>query len=563
MVEPDLGRVDFVPMAALTFGQQEVDASTGGAAGIVGPPGFFEPTSFGVRLQIQVIDDVLWVHGGLGFDCADYARRRMIRYDNCVTSAYVCRMTMMIPFDNSYARLPEGFFARQAPVPVRAPRLIAFNTDLAQLLRITLDEAEEMAQAFAGNIVPEGAEPLAQLYSGHQFGTYNPQLGDGRAVLLGETIGADGVRRDIQLKGSGQTPFSRRGDGRAWLGPVLREYVVSEAMHALGIPTTRALAAVETGEIVLREGPMPGAILTRVAQSHLRVGTFQVFAARGQLDNLRKLTDYAIQRHYPDAQGPMGLLRAVRNAQARLIAQWMSVGFIHGVMNTDNSSIAGETIDYGPCAFMDSYHPNTVFSSIDRMGRYAYSNQPEIAVWNLAQLATALIQQFEDKDAAVEEATEIVHAMPALMQEHWLKRFRAKIGLVRAEEGDLELISDLLVRMAQNQADFTNTFRALGGDHARDQFTDPGAYDEWAEGWRARLQREDTPDAVMSAANPAFIPRNHRIEQMIQSAVQGDYAPFHRLNDVLSRPYEDQSDAVDLTRPPSESEVVHATFCGT
>ncbi|SDW32741.1 Uncharacterized conserved protein YdiU, UPF0061 family [Ruegeria halocynthiae] len=471
-------------------------------------------------------------------------------------------MTLTIPFDNSYVRLPNSFYARQAPVPVRAPKLITFNTDLARLLRISPGDVEEMAQTFAGNAVPEGAQPLAQLYSGHQFGTYNPQLGDGRAVLLGETVGTDGIRRDIQLKGSGQTPFSRQGDGRAWLGPVLREYVMSEAMHALGSPTTRALAAVETGEIVLREGPMPGAVLTRVAQSHLRVGTFQVFAARGQMENLRQLTEYAIQRHYPDVEGPMGLLRAVRDAQARLIAQWMSVGFIHGVMNTDNSSIAGETIDYGPCAFMDSYHPNTVYSSIDRMGRYAYSNQPEIAVWNLAQLATALIQQFEDKDAAVEEATEIVHAMPDLMQEHWLERFRAKIGLVRAEEGDLEMISDLLIRMAQNQADFTNTFRALGSDRARDQFADPAAYDGWAKGWQARLTREDAPSEVMAGANPAFIPRNHRVEQMIQAAVQGDYAPFQRLNDVLMRPYEDQPEAADLMRPPAENEVVQATFCG-
>ncbi len=495
--------------------------------------------------------------------CPDYARAGAIRYGNCAFRAYVCRMTLTIPFDNSYARLPDTFYARQAPMPVRAPHLIAFNADLARLLRITPGEVGEMAQAFAGNTLPDGAQPLAQLYSGHQFGSYNPQLGDGRAVLLGETVGTDGIRRDIQLKGSGPTPFSRQGDGRAWLGPVLREYVVSEAMHALGIPTTRALAAVETGEVVLREGPMPGAVLTRVAQSHLRVGTFQVFAARGQLDSLRRLTEYAIQRHYPDAEGPMGLLRAVRDAQARLIAQWMSVGFIHGVMNTDNCSIAGETIDYGPCAFMDSYHPNTVYSSIDRMGRYAYSNQPEIAVWNLAQLATALIQQYEDKEGAVEEATEIVHAMPDLMQAHWLERFRAKIGLVQAEEGDLQLISDLLTRMAQNGADFTNTFRALGGDRARDQFTDPAAFDAWAEGWRGRLGREGAPDAVMEAANPAFIPRNHRIEQMIQAAVQGDYAPFQRLNEVLARPYEDQPEAADLTRPPSAAEVVHATFCGT
>ncbi|AXT28448.1 YdiU family protein [Ruegeria sp. AD91A] len=472
-------------------------------------------------------------------------------------------MTLKIPFDNSYARLPDAFFARQSPIPVRAPRMIAFNDDLAKLLRISPGDVEDMTEAFAGNSIPEGAEPIAQLYSGHQFGQYNPQLGDGRAVLLGETVGTDGVRRDIQLKGSGPTPFSRRGDGRAWLGPVLREYVVSEAMHALGVSTTRALAAVETGETVFREGPMPGAVLTRVASSHLRVGTFQVFAARGQMDSLKRLTDYAIARHYPKAEGPMGLLRSVRDAQASLIAKWMSVGFIHGVMNTDNCSIAGETIDYGPCAFMDTYHPNTVYSSIDRMGRYAYSNQPDIAVWNLAQLATSLIQQMDDKEAAVEEATEIVHAMPDLLQQNWLSRFRAKIGLASADEGDQELITDLLKLMAEGQADFTNTFRALGGCKARDQFLAPEAFDNWEAGWRMRLEREAAPLDVMTAANPAFIPRNHRVEQMIQAAVQGDYAPFDRLNAVLARPYEDQGDAEDLRRPPAENEVVHATFCGT
>lgn len=472
-------------------------------------------------------------------------------------------MTLMIPFDNSFARLPGAFFARQSPEPVRAPRMVAFNEDLARVLGISTGDVQDMAEVFAGNHLPEGAEPLAQLYSGHQFGNYNPQLGDGRAVLLGEVVGKDGIRRDIQLKGSGRTPFSRQGDGRAWLGPVLREYVVSEAMHALGIPTTRALAAVETGEVVLREGPMPGAVLTRVAQSHLRVGTFQVFAARGQIADLRRLTDYAIARHYPDATGPMGLLRAVRDAQAALIAQWMAVGFIHGVMNTDNCAISGETIDYGPCAFMDSYHPNTVYSSIDRMGRYAYSNQPEIAVWNVAQLATALIQQMDNKEAAVEEATEIVHAMPDLLQQNWLARFRAKIGLSTQADTDPELLSDLLTRMAQNQADFTNTFRALGEGTARDQFADPAAFDQWAESWQARLVHEAEPEAVMLTANPAFIPRNHRVEQMIQAAVQGDYAPFHGLNAVLAKPYESQPEAADLMRPPTQGEVVHATFCGT
>lgn len=472
-------------------------------------------------------------------------------------------MSMHIPFDNSFARLPATFYTRTDPQPVSEPSMIAFNSDLAQVLQITPGEVAEMAGVFAGNQVPEGAEPLAQLYSGHQFGTYNPQLGDGRAILLGETIGTDGIRRDIQLKGSGRTPYSRQGDGRAWMGPVLREYVVSEAMHALGIPTTRALAAVATGDTVWREGGLPGAVLTRVASSHLRVGSFQIFAARGDKQALKQLTNYAIARHYPEAVGAMGLLKAVRDAQSRLIAAWMSVGFIHGVMNTDNCAISGETIDYGPCAYMDVYHPHTVFSSIDRMGRYAYANQPDISVWNLAQLATALIQQLDDPQAGVEEATEIIHAMPQMTQDNWLNRFRAKLGISSARDGDQELVTDLLSRMAENQSDFTNTFRALSGENARDQFTDPQAFETWEEGWRKRLEGEPDPVAVMNAANPAYIPRNHRVEEMIASAVAGDFAPFHRLNAVLSTPYEDQPDHADLQRPPLPNEVVQATFCGT
>ena len=479
-------------------------------------------------------------------------------------------MTLHIPFDNTYAALPPVFYTKQAPVPVKAPELLAYNAALGEELGITVGEQAELAEVFAGNHVPEGAAPLAQLYAGHQFGNYNPQLGDGRAILLGETVGAGGARRDIQLKGSGRTPYSRGGDGRAWLGPVLREYVVSEAMHALGIPTTRALAAVTTGELVWREqGGLPGAVLTRVASSHLRVGTFQIFAARGETAALRQLTDYAIQRHYPEAEGPMGLLRAVRDRQSELIAAWMSVGFIHGVMNTDNSSISGETIDYGPCAFMDVYHPSTVFSSIDRMGRYAYSNQPDIAVWNLAQLATALIQQAEDPQAMVEEATEIVHAMPALTEAAWLRRFGAKIGIAEATREDMGLITDLMQRMAAGQADFTNTFRALvdtvspDGGPARDEFLEPEAFDSWASGWRARLEQEADPAAVMAAANPVYIPRNHRIEAMIEAAVAGDMAPFERLNTVLADPYTVQNGAEDLRRPPAESEIVTATFCGT
>ena len=470
-------------------------------------------------------------------------------------------MPLNIPFDNSFAALPEGFFTTQNPTPVKAPTLIAFNHDLAQILGIQSDDRDDLAQTFAGNTVPIGASPLAQLYSGHQFGNYNPQLGDGRAVLLGEVIGTDGIRRDIQLKGSGPTPYSRSGDGRAWLGPVLREYVVSEAMHALGIPTTRALAAVQTGEVVYREAAFPGAVLTRVARSHLRVGSFQVFAHRGQVEQLKILTAYAIERHYPDAKGPMDLLRAVCASQAALIPAWMSVGFIHGVMNTDNCAIGGETIDYGPCAFMDAYSESRVFSSIDQQARYAYANQPNIAVWNMAQFATAMLQQMDDKEAAVEEATEIVQAMPAQLEAQWLKRFGAKIGLNDATPADQPMIEDLLGLMQTDGADFTNTFAHLGTETAQDQFTDRAAFEAWVVSWKARLTQEDDPTATMADANPVVIPRNHRIEEMIQAAVAGDFAPFERLNTALATPY--QTTDSDLHRAPLAAEIVPATFCGT
>ncbi|APE43723.1 hypothetical protein BOO69_10085 [Sulfitobacter alexandrii] len=467
-----------------------------------------------------------------------------------------------LAFDNSYAALPDAFHTRLDPTPVKAPRLLAFNDDLARLTGLDSVPPEERAAVFGGNRVPEGAAPLAQLYAGHQFGNYNPQLGDGRAILLGEVVGSDGIRRDIQLKGSGPTPYSRMGDGRAWLGPVLREYVVSEAMHALGIPTTRALAAVATGEDIWREqGALPGAVLTRVARSHLRVGTFQVFAHRGEIDALKTLTEYAIRRHYPEATGPMDLLRAVCAAQAGLVAQWMSVGFIHGVMNTDNAAISGETIDYGPCAFMDAFHAGRVFSSIDQQGRYAYANQPNIAVWNMAQLATALLQQLDDKEAAVEEATEVIHAMPKQIEHAWRSRFAAKIGISAPTEADMPLIEGLLALMQKDGADFTNTFRALGDEGARDHFVDRDAFDAWAEGWRARIAAEPDPQKVMNAANPAVIPRNHRIEQMIQAAVAGDMTPFERLTKALSTPFRSTDPA--LARPPTEDEIVPATFCGT
>ena len=473
-------------------------------------------------------------------------------------------MTLHIPFDNSYARLPARFFTRLDPVPVKDPRLIAFNDALAADLGITPGTPEDMAQAFSGNRPPEGAAPLAQVYAGHQFGGFSPQLGDGRANLLGEVVSSTGQRLDIQLKGSGPTPYSRMGDGRAWLGPVLREYLVSEAMHALGIPTSRALAAVTTGEPVYREtGAMPGAILARVASSHIRVGTFQYFAARRDVPALQALYDHAVERHAPDADSPAKLLETVIERQAQLVAQWMSVGFIHGVMNTDNTTISGETIDYGPCAFMDAFHPDTVFSSIDAQGRYAFSNQPNVIVWNMAQLATALVPLMPDQDAAIEEFTRLVHAMPDRIHSHWLALYGRKIGLAQATPEDEPLIVGLLERMANNRADFTNTFRVLSDGAPRDQFLDPTAFDAWESDWRTRLEAEDDPIATMRAANPVYIPRNHRVEQMIQSAVAGDFAPFDRLLNVLSRPFEAQEGAEDLTRPPEPSEVVQQTFCGT
>ncbi len=472
-------------------------------------------------------------------------------------------MSLHIPFDNTYARLPSRFYTRQNPVPVREPELIAFNAGLAKQLGIRAGSEAERALVFSGNRVPDGAEPLAQVYAGHQFGGFSPQLGDGRANLLGESV-LDDQRFDIQLKGSGPTPYSRMGDGRAWLGPVLREYVVSEAMHALGIPTSRALAATLTGEPVFREtGALPGAVLTRVASSHVRVGTFQYFAARRDLPALERLFAYVAERHYPGISSPDALLDAVIKRQAKLIAQWMSVGFIHGVMNTDNTTLSGETIDYGPCAFLDIYHPDTVFSSIDAHGRYAYSNQPNVIVWNMAQLATALVPLMPDQDAAVEVFTGSVHAMPEMIHNEWRDLFGRKIGLVSASPEDEGLITELLRIMAESRADFTNTFRALAGGKARDQFLDPKTFDIWETGWRKRLGDADDPVALMEATNPAYIPRNHRIEQMIQAAVAGDYGPFERLVTVLASPFDANDHAKDLTYPPEPSEVVQQTFCGT
>jgi uncharacterized protein YdiU (UPF0061 family) len=418
-------------------------------------------------------------------------------------------------------------------------------------------------------------------YAGHQFGHFVPQLGDGRAILLGEVIDIDGIRRDIQLKGSGPTPFSRRGDGRAALGPVLREYIVSEAMAAMGIPTTRSLAATITGESVMRETALPGAVLTRVASSHIRVGTFQYFAARSDTEGVRRLADHAIARHYPQAaqaERPYhALLEGVITRQAELVARWLQVGFIHGVMNTDNTSISGETIDYGPCAFMHHYDPAAVFSSIDEQGRYAYANQPRIALWNLTRLAECLLPLFsDDKDKAIEEAQSVLAEFPAKFTAAYQSGLRQKIGLFTAHDGDEALVQDLLDALAKNKADFTLTFRRLSDaaedtarDHdARTLFADPVAYDEWVARWRQRTAEEpQTPTeraAMMRAVNPAFIPRNHRIEAVIQAAVaRDDYAPFEELIAVLAKPYEEQPTFADYANPPEPHQRVLQTFCGT
>ena len=471
----------------------------------------------------------------------------------------------LIAFDNSYARLPGTMQVAVRPTPVEAPRLIKVNMALAAELGI--DASRLTAGIASGNALPDGAAPLAQAYAGHQFGHFVPQLGDGRAILLGEIIDIHGKRRDIQLKGAGQTPFSRRGDGRAALGPVLREYLVSEAMHALGIPTTRALMAAATGEMVYRDQVLPGAVLTRVAASHIRVGTFQFFAVRRDIDSLKLLADHVIARHYPRlavATNPyLGLLDQVIEAQARLVSRWVQVGFIHGVMNTDNVAVSGETIDYGPCAFMDAYDPATVFSSIDEGGRYAYGNQAPIAQWNLARFAETLLPLLDrDRDAAVRIATGRIEGFPEIYTRHWLSGFRAKIGLITEEDGDTELIQGLLDAMQAERADFTLTFRRLSNGE------DVPALANWVPLWRERLARDpqSTEDrsALMRSVNPSFIPRNHLVEEMIAAAVRnGDYAPFEQMLAVLSRPYDDQLDAARFAEPPAEIEPGYRTFCGT
>lgn len=478
-------------------------------------------------------------------------------------------------FDNSYARLPQSFFSSLTPNPVRSPKLVLLNRTLATDLGLIAEElhGEQGVAVLAGNRTPDGASPLAQAYAGHQFGHFT-MLGDGRALLIGEQITPSGERFDIQLKGSGRTPYSRGGDGRAALGPMLREYIISEAMHALGIPTTRSLAVVTTGESIIRETYLPGAILTRVAASHIRVGTFQYAAGRGAVADLRTLADYTLHRHFPEIEATPNrhllLLKEVIKRQASLVAKWQLVGFIHGVMNTDNMAISGESIDYGPCAFMDTYDPATVFSSIDRQGRYAYGNQPPIAAWNLARFAETLLPLLhEDQAQAVELAQEAISAFPELYQGHWVAGMRAKLGLFNEETEDETLIADLLHMMRLHHADYTNTFRALTFGRPEDTalFGTPESA-QWYYWWQARLGRQQESKTaahqLMRDANPAVIPRNHRVEEALDAAVQHeDLSVMERLLDALSRPYAHAPEQADYCTVPAGTTRPYRTFCGT
>lgn len=476
-------------------------------------------------------------------------------------------------FDNSYARLPELFFTEVDPNPVDAPELIIFNDALAETLGLQADrlKSEEGIAIFAGNEVPDGALPLAQAYAGHQFGHFT-MLGDGRAMLIGEQMTPLGKQFDIQLKGSGPTPYSRRGDGRAALGPMLREYIISEAMHALGIPTTRSLAVVTTGEAIMRETMLPGAILTRVSSSHLRFGTFEYAAKWGTTRELQALADYAIERHFPeiktDENQYHSLLREVMNRHASLVAQWQLIGFVHGVMNTDNMTISGETIDYGPCAFMDEYNPATIFSSIDRQGRYAYGNQPSIVQWNLARFAETLLPFLhEDASEAMRLAQDTLLDFPEQYETHWLSGMRGKLGLFDEEQEDKSLIHGLLKMMDKYHADYTNTFLALTFNQLKDkELFSSSEFTTWYKLWQARLSRQkETDEAVerlMKDCNPAVIPRNHRVETALESAIEGDISVMEELLSVLSNPYAHTLAQKNYATPP-ESDAPYQTFCGT
>ena len=466
-------------------------------------------------------------------------------------------MNAQFPFDNTYSTLPSQFFHKQKPATVTKSELIACNFQLAKELEIKLPSSG-LELIFSGQMIPEGADPLAQVYAGHQFGYYSPQLGDGRALLLGELNTKSG-RYDIQLKGSGTTPYSRSGDGLSWLGPVLREYIVSEAMHHLGIPTTRSLAAVETGDKVLRETVLPGAILTRIAKSHIRVGTFQYFAYNKDTEALETLYKYTRKRHYNETNSISEFLSCVINAQSDLVTDWLSVGFIHGVMNTDNCSISGETIDYGPCAFLDKYSPSKVFSSIDTHGRYAYSAQADVIVWNMAQLANALLPIVNNDEDVLNEFKNLVHEMPNQIRSLWLKKFGKKIGISKTKPSDYKLISNFLNGLASRNEDFTISFRKLTEEPEYFKSVDP----DWFKTWKNRISGEPDPISIMAKANPNLIPRNHQIELAITAALNSDFDLFHRLNKALKSPYEKTLEYSDLEAIPTEEEEVLKTFCGT
>ena len=484
-------------------------------------------------------------------------------------------------FDNSFAHHLEDFFAPSRSDSLLEPKLLKFNYSLAKELGLDLKalDSEEGLAIFSGNKIPKGAEPLAQAYSGHQFGGFSPLLGDGRALLLGEIIDTQGQRHDVQLKGSGPSPFSRGGDGKSALGPVLREYLISESMHALGIPTTRSLAAVATGENVYRETALPGGILTRIASSHIRVGTFQFGTALGDIEKIRRLTDYCINRHYPRAIDSkncyLTFFEDVCNAQAKLISRWMSVGFIHGVMNTDNMTISGETIDYGPCAFMDMYSPDTVFSSIDEKGRYAYANQPNILTWNLTRLAETLVPLVDlNQDRAVELLTVTIQNIEPIYQKYWLAEMRSKIGLSIEDPSDLELIKDLLSIMEKEGADFTLVFRRLSKaledkDHLLlELFKDPSDLNPWLLRWKGRLEQEENTKEVlveiMNTVNPIYIPRNHTVEEVLTAATQqGDIKPFSDFLLVLEKPFDEINGNETYAIPGPVPDQPYQTFCGT
>jgi uncharacterized protein YdiU (UPF0061 family) len=484
-------------------------------------------------------------------------------------------------FDNTYADQMEGFYAPARAAQFAAPKLLALNEALAQELRLDPERLRQDAHLiFSGQVLPDGANPIAQAYAGHQFGGFSPQLGDGRAMMIGEVVDAHGVRRDIQLKGSGPTVFSRGGDGKASVGPVLREYLISEAMAALGVPTTRMLAAVATGTPVYRPQILPGAVVTRVASSHIRVGTFEYFAARGDVERTRRLADYAIARHYPELESApdkyLGLLKAVGEAQAELIARWMLVGFVHGVMNTDNFTVSGETIDYGPCAFMDTFSPNTVFSSIDHAGRYAYGNQPRMGQWNLARFADTLLPLFADEqEAAIEQAQGALHAFADRYEASWLSGMRDKLGLTTEREEDAGLIGELVTLLQDQSLDYTMTLRGLSAVARGDEETftsrlsDPETFESWQGRWFARLDAQDEgrerAAELMDTRNPVYIPRNHKVEEALTAAVEEDnLEPFQRLLEVVTRPFSREDRHQEYAEPaPEPFTACYRTFCGT